>query len=147
MQINPSLESGGKQPYQQNRIYDENGISPALCANKSDLLIKEATAKGFIEIQPGECFDFENPNSNTRRGRKMDDKSNCLMATETKFMQYTYDYRIRRLTPRECMRLQTVPEHLIDKMMDSGISDTQLYRMAGNGWTIDVIAYIISHAS
>jgi hypothetical protein len=158
MQINPSTESGGKQPYQQNRVYDSNGISPALCANKADLIIKvgniypsggengnifstdgksptiksgetstkgnggvgscnspkiiqipEATAKGFTEIAPGECFDFENPNSETRRGRKMEDKSNCLMASETKFMQYTRDYRIRRLTPTECARLQTIP--------------------------------------
>jgi len=67
LQLNPSLESGGKQPYQQNRVYDSNGISPALCANKADLLIMlpEATNKGFVEIKPGECFDFENPNSKT----------------------------------------------------------------------------------
>ena len=52
---------------------------------------------------------------------------------------------IRRLTPRECLRLQTVPEHLIDKIMNLGISDTQIYKMAGNGWTVDVIAYIFSH--
>lgn len=41
MQLNPSTESGGKQPYQQNRIYDTDGISPELCANKADLLIKQ----------------------------------------------------------------------------------------------------------
>lgn len=51
---------------------------------------------------------------------------------------------IRRLTPRECGRLQTVPEHILDKMLTSGISDTQLYKMFGNGWTIDVIVYILS---
>lgn len=53
--------------------------------------------------------------------------------------------KIRRLTPRECLRLQTVPEHLIDKIMNLGISDTQIYKMAGNGWTVDIIAYIFSH--
>lgn len=146
MQINPSKESGGKQPYQHNRVYHTEGISPALCAHKSDLLIlKEATNKGFVEIQPGECFDAENPNSETRRGRKMADKSNCLIAKETDFMRYTTDYRIRRLTPRECGRLQTVPEHLLDKMLSSGISDTQLYKMFGNGWTVSVIAHIFSY--
>lgn len=52
---------------------------------------------------------------------------------------------IRRLTPRECGRLQTVPEDILDVMLNCGISDTQLYKMFGNGWTIDVIAYILSY--
>lgn len=101
--------------------------------------IAEATKKGFIEVKPGECFDFENPNSETRRGRKMEDKSNCLMAKETDFMQFTKDGKIRRLTPVECERLQTVPDGYT-----SAVSDTQRYRMLGNGWTVDVIAYIFS---
>ena len=49
----------------------------------------------------------------------------------------------RKLTPRECFRLQTVPEHHIDTLLSAGISNTQLYKMAGNGWTIDVIAHIL----
>jgi len=54
------------------------------------------------------------------------------------------DSIIRRLTPRECGRLQTVPEHLLDIMLSCGISDTQLYKMFGNGWTVYVIVYILS---
>lgn len=41
IQINPSLESGGKQPYQQNRVYDSEEIAPALCRGKSDLNVTE----------------------------------------------------------------------------------------------------------
>lgn len=48
--------------------------------------------------------------------------------------------KIRRLTPLECMRLQTVKD---DYLMP--VSDTQKYRMLGNGWTIDVIAHIFSY--
>jgi len=103
------------------------------------LLVPEATKKGFIEVAPGECFDFENPNSETRRGRKMETKSNCLMAKETDFVQFTLDKRLRRLTPTECERLQTVPDGYTNF-----VSDTQRYRMLGNGWTVDVIAYIFS---
>jgi DNA (cytosine-5)-methyltransferase 1 len=44
IQINNSKESGEKQPYQQNRIYDANGISPALLRDKSDLIIKTQIA-------------------------------------------------------------------------------------------------------
>ncbi len=49
----------------------------------------------------------------------------------------------RKLTPRECFRLQTVPERYIDKILDCGVSNTQLYKIAGNGWTDDVIAHIL----
>ena len=49
----------------------------------------------------------------------------------------------RKLTPRECYRLQTVPEHYIDKILDCGVSNTQLYKIAGNGWTDEVIAHIL----
>ncbi len=48
----------------------------------------------------------------------------------------------RKLTPRECFRLQTVPEHHIDKLLNAGISNTQLYKMTGNGWTMEVIKHI-----
>ena len=49
-------------------------------------------------------------------------------------------YIIRKLTVRECMRLQTVPETYVFP-----VSDTQAYKMLGNGWTVDVIAHIMSH--
>lgn len=49
-------------------------------------------------------------------------------------------YIIRKLTVRECMRLQTVPE-----WYEFPVSDTQAYKMLGNGWTVDVIAHILKH--
>ncbi len=49
----------------------------------------------------------------------------------------------RKLTPRECFRLQTVPEHYIDKILNCGVSNSQLYKIAGNGWTDEVIAHIL----
>lgn len=49
-------------------------------------------------------------------------------------------YIIRKLTVRECMKLQTVPE-----WYEFPVSDTQAYKMLGNGWTVDVIAHILSH--
>lgn len=47
---------------------------------------------------------------------------------------------IRRLTPTECERLQTVKDGYTE-----GVSDTQRYRMLGNGWTIEVISHILSY--
>ena len=50
-------------------------------------------------------------------------------------------YIIRKLTVTECMRLQTVPESYVFP-----VSNTQAYKMLGNGWTVDVVAHILSHA-
>ena len=52
---------------------------------------------------------------------------------------------VRRYSLRECFRLQTVPEHYIDKILSCGVSNTQLYKIAGNGWTDEVIAHILRH--
>lgn len=49
-------------------------------------------------------------------------------------------YIIRKLTVTECMRLQTVPDTYLFP-----VSNTQAYKMLGNGWTVDVIAHIMSH--
>lgn len=50
-------------------------------------------------------------------------------------------YLIRKLTPLECERLQTLPDGYT-----SGVSDTQRYRAIGNGWTAEVIIHILNHA-
>lgn len=58
---------------------------------------------------------------------------------------YQIKSNIRRLTPREAGRLQSVPEPILDLMLNSGVSDTQLYRLFGNGWCIEVIKHIFSY--
>lgn len=50
------------------------------------------------------------------------------------------DYIIRKLTPIEAERLQTLPDNYT-----AGISNTQRYKCIGNGWTVDVIAHIFKH--
>lgn len=84
-------------------------------------------------------------NANTQSHRVYDlTKSCCLQAgqggLDVKTELYlTAPCRIRRLTPTECERLQTVPDGFTE-----GVSDTQRYRVLGNGWTVDVIAHIFS---
>lgn len=72
------------------------------------------------------------------------EKSSTLMARAREDIYGTRlvktQSNIRRLTPIECERLQTVPDNYTNH-----VSDTQRYRMLGNGWTIDVIAYIFSY--
>ncbi len=50
------------------------------------------------------------------------------------------DHMLRRLTPAECARLQTIPD-----WYKWGCSDSQAYKMLGNGWTVEVIKHILSH--
>lgn len=128
--------------------------------------VQEATKTGFTEIKPGNCVDMAMLNSKTRRGRNMESKANCL-TTSPDFYQYigTVEqpiykvkdghitikdkqypiklldgyYIIRKLTVKECMRLQTVTDTYIFP-----VSNSQAYKMLGNGWTVDVIAHILS---
>lgn len=51
-----------------------------------------------------------------------------------------YNSRIRRLTPLECERLQTVMDNYTNH-----VSDSQRYKMLGNGWTVDVITHILNY--
>lgn len=72
------------------------------------------------------------------------EKSSTLMARAREDVYGTglvkTQSNIRRLTPIECERLQTVPDNYTNH-----VSDTQRYKMLGNGWTIDVIAHILSY--
>lgn len=74
----------------------------------------------------------EDGKTGTLRARARNDES-CGQLTQV-------NKRIRRLTPVECERLQTVPDNYTNH-----VSDTQRYRMLGNGWTVDVIAHIFNY--
>lgn len=133
--------NGGTQPYQQDRIYDVEGISPALSANKSDLIInltsKDKRLKQTIEennLAEGEikALDTYNQSIHDRYPTLKDPRHNDRALFDGS--------RIRRLTPIECERLQTVKDNYTNC-----VSDSQRYKMLGNGWTIDVIAHILSY--
>jgi site-specific DNA-cytosine methylase len=104
------------------------------------LVIPENTKKWYIEVKPWECFDATFLNSKTRRWRAMKEKSNCLTAANYNFMHYSKKWMVRKLTPIECERLQTLPDNYTD-----GVSNTQRYKMIGNWWTVDVVAGIFEN--
>ena len=124
------------------RVYADSGKAPTLTTMTGGhrepkvLVVPEATKKGYVEIQPGECVDLTFINSKTRRGRAMREKSNGLTATNYDFSHWN-GYFYRKLTPLECERLQTLPDNYTE-----GVSNSQRYKMLGNGWTCDVIVHI-----
>lgn len=70
---------------------------------------------------------------------RTDGKSNCLTTVQKDNLLQT-GTGLRRLTPVECARLQTVPS-----WYEWVVSDTQIYRMCGNGWTVRVIEHILKN--
>lgn len=128
--------------YHKNPIY---GKAACLTANMYKgvlygvLRIPEATKKGHIELNPNEGVDLTFINSKTRRGRRMENKSNCLTATNYDYCWYD-GYICRKLTPIECERLQTFSDNYTE-----GISNSQRYKALGNSWTVDVIVHIFKN--
>ena len=234
-QIGTKLDSnGGTQPYQQDRVYDADGIVPALNQGKSDLIVamrgrynedgrtsqrlelntsgksntltavqkdnmviqvKSATSDGYEQAQVGDSINLSNPNSETRRGRVGKQKAQTLETSCNQAVvqpNYTYEkvnetirrnnlvegevkamdlynktlrdespaltqpehngislfdgYRIRRLTPIECERLQGFPDqHTAYGNYDGEVkpmSNTQRYKQCGNAVTVDVVAAV-----
>jgi len=194
-QVGTRLDSnGGTQPYQQDRVYDADGIAPALNQGKSDLIlrVKSATSAGYEEATYGDSVNLSQPNSETRRGRVGKQKAQTL---ETSCNQgviepiFTYEaanetvrrntfiegeikaldfynkavrdesptltdpkhnsvglfdgYRIRRLTPIECERLQGFPDNHTSLGNYDGevkpMSRNQRYKQCGNAVTVDVV--------
>lgn len=105
------------------------------------VIVKEATKKGYDIATVGDSINISQPNSKTRRGRVGHGIANTLL-TGSEQATLLSDYRIRKLTPRETWRLQAFPDELFDKAQKAGLSDSQLYKQAGNSVTVNVIEYI-----
>lgn len=108
------------------------------------LRIPQATVQGYAECEVGGVFDGSYPNSTTRRGRVQEGGkiSPTLTAEGEALNRYEGNYRIRKLTPRECFRLMDVSEEDIDKIQASGVSNSQQYKMAGNSIVVNCLYHI-----
>ena len=137
-------ESFGGNPH-RGRVYDISGISPCLnCVGGGGLepkiRVKEATKQGYAEAEVGDSVNLSHPNSKTRRGRVGKQIANTLLTGESQGVVEP-DFRIRKLTPRECWRLQGFPDWAFDKAQEVN-SNSQLYKQAGNSVTVNVIEVI-----
>lgn len=135
-QIGTRLDSNsGTQPYQQDRVYDADGIVPALNQGKSDLIIKHEIGdyrsdEGWRLRKDGNCP--------TLAARAREDGSGQPLLKE--------NYRIRRLTPIECERLQGfLDQHTAYGNYDGEVkpmSNSQRYKQLGNAVTVNVVAAV-----
>ncbi len=100
-------------------------------------------------LEPIRLSEYEKSKSKANRVYSVHNKSVTLLANAgdggAKTGLYKIDlpdgkYLIRKLSPLECERLQTLPDGYTE-----GVSNTQRYKAIGNGWTVDVIAHIFKH--
>jgi DNA (cytosine-5)-methyltransferase 1 len=100
--------------------------------------VKSATSKGYEEATEGDSINFSVPNSETRRGRVGKGVAQTL---DTGCNQGVLNnYKIRRLTPRECFRLMDFPD-----TFTWPVSDSQAYKQAGNSIVINVLYKILKN--
>ena len=86
---------------------------------------------------------YSKPKINPQKSGTLNTKNNspqCSFDSGTSLIKASAISKIRRLTPIECERLQTVPDNYT-----ASVSDTQRYRMLGNGWTVEVIKHILKN--
>src|SRR5699024_6399412 len=135
--------------------------------DKHGIAIREATKKGYTVAEPGDSVNISFPDSETRRGRVGKQIANTLLTGEeqsviiddTQGFDGTRTYkniaptirsqrsglkvidnlRIRKLTPLECWRLQGFTDEQFYKAKNDGVSNSQLYKQAGNSVTVNVI--------
>lgn len=107
--------------------------------------VKNATKQGYAIVREGGVVDLSFPDSQTRRGRVIEDgEISPTLDTGCEVGVVEEEARIRKLTPKECFRLQGWTDDYFEKAQFVN-SDTQLYKQAGNGVTVNVIYEIAKH--
>src|SRR5699024_8635809 len=137
--------------------------------DRHGIAIREATKKGYTVAEPGDSVNISLPDSETRRGRVGKQIANTLLTGEEQsvIIDDTFSeqfggikihketaptlragrsglktndgLRIRKLTPKETWRLQGFTDEQFYKAKNDGVSNSQLYKQAGNSVTVNVI--------
>lgn len=116
---------------------DRHGVMLLECPYRNGMPIREAIRQGYVMAKHGDGVNLSYPNSRFRRGRVGKQCSQTLLTAGS--MGVVVYCRIRRLTPRECFRLQAFEDFLFDRARAAGVSDAQLYKQAGNSVTVNIV--------
>lgn len=156
-QISPTLNTsqGGNNESKILVEYDrENGIGKqldiAFTINLSDWrgLNRNQKQNAVLEKEVFEC-SFRTRNYKGQKQQlevRKDEISNTVTSVpKDSMLLETKKYRIRKLTPLECFRLQGFPDEYYHKLVEVGISNSQLYKMAGNAVTTNKITAVFKN--
>lgn len=140
--------------HSNERVYGAGGVAPTLNTMQGGMrqpfiAIPEATKKGYAEAHVGDSINLAVPNSASPSSRV----GNCVAQTlDTGMQQYTLtpDSRVRRLTPLECERLMGWSDNHTKFGVDEKgnvveVSDSQRYKMCGNGVVSTVVRALYEH--
>ena len=138
----------------RGRVQEGGKVSPTLTAASQDICYIEYKGEK-IElpcIGASRGRNPENPSSRipgelTEQRLEINTKgtSNTITTVQKDNYAIQTDFRIRKLTPRECFRLMGMRDDDIDKIQAAGISNTQQYKMAGNSIVVDVLEAIFKN--
>ncbi len=147
---NPSDRTAGMPTEQVLEPNSDNICNALTTVQKDNMLmetvkIKQATKDGYVECRIGGVADLSYPESETRRGRVIDggNVSPTLMASQNDICRIVTQYRVRKLTPKECWRLMGFSDEDYEKAAEVN-SKTQLYKQSGNSIVRDVLMAIFS---
>ena len=135
-----------KQNMKDNNVMSTLKTNPqqiGICVEtpSGGVAIRTANKQGYDMATDGDGVDLSYPQSKTKRGRVGHGVSKTLMGADC--MGTVDDYRIRKLTPKECWRLRSFDDEDFDKAKASGVSDSQLYKQAGNSIVVKVLEGIL----
>ena len=148
--------------YNKNkRIYSPNGVEPTVIATLGGvpkILIPQAICYGEKAPLKLPCIaasrgrNPENPSSRVageHTEQRLEFNTEGISNTITTVQKDNYllepQYKIRKLTPRECFRLMGMNDNDIDKIQQSGISNSQQYKLAGNSIVVNVLEGIFKN--
>ena len=139
--ISHSTSFGGNP--QTGRVYDESGLSPTLNT------MQGGGREPKVLVEPCLTPDRVNKRQNGRRFKNNDEPSFTLTAADRHgiLLSNGKTYVIRKLTPLECWRLQGFTDEQFYKAKQAGVSNTQLYKQAGNAVTVPVVEAIAEKLS
>lgn len=138
-----SLNSGG----QGDRIYSKEGKSVSLSANGGG----RGAKTGLYEVSGAASRTYPRTKTEGQTRSKQievrqDGKANAMTSVQGDSM-VAQETQIRKLTPTECLRLQSMPDNYFEKAIvnNKPISNTQRYKMCGNAFNKEVIVHILRH--
>ena len=131
------IGSIGGKPCQSDQVYSPSGVSVTLSAQNGG----KGAMTGLYKIG-----DIDGLNTQYSRVYDSEGISATINAQGgglgAKTGLYNIEHKVRRLTPKECFRLQGFKDEMVELGYSIGISDTQLYKMAGNAVSVPVVEWV-----
>jgi site-specific DNA-cytosine methylase len=134
------LEDGQELPSGTEYIYDETNKSHKPQHIGTAVDVKAAAYRARSVDENGKRVAWKDTKPKQMLELRKDEKSNSVTSVQKDNVLTQNEVYWRKLTPLECERLQTVPDNYTNH-----VSNTQRYKMLGNGWTIEVIAHILQN--